>query len=183
MKRLHSIFFLLLALVASSRILADEGGPHWWWACKQSDLIVRGKVTYDLKRFYQITPPSDQKIGDGYYFLCGTIRIDQVLYANSEGQHSDSFRYYMRSIGKEIAILVPADRIRYVHMKPDDLELEPTRSGAFYSDASIFAVNVIYMYPIGGLVLDSSIPPANENEALRLISRRVHNLGNATTKQ
>jgi hypothetical protein len=162
----------------------DEGHPSWWWDCKKADLIVKGKVTVDLARYYKIIPPPDRKIGDEFYYVCGSIKIERIVYANSESQHADNYRHYLKSVGKELDILIPASRIGYDHFlgKADELRLDPTNSGAFMPDSSIFTLNVIYIFPIGGLVLESSVPKEREEEASNLILPRPHNLAKADQK-
>lgn len=156
---------------------AQEGGPSWWWNCKQSDFVVRGKITCDLKRFYRITSPTDAPGSHDHYYVCGTLIIKEVLYANALSQHADNYRHYLRAIGEPQEVLISAHRIRFTHMKPDDLRLDPTISGAFIPEASIFSLDVTYMFPIGGLVLKSSVPPNKEIDALKLLRPRPHNLG------
>ena len=167
------VICLLAGLIS---VHADEGGPSWWWGCKKSDLIIRGKVTYDLKRYYQVIPPPEQKIGSDHYYICGFIKIDQVIYANPSSQYTDTYRHYLRTLGQEIEILVPAQREYFEHMKPDDIRLDPTVSGAFIPDSTIFSCDVISMFPVSGLVLQSSVPREKEQEAFNLISKRGHTL-------
>jgi len=142
------VLFLMLSLLS---VRAEEGHASWWWCCKQGDLIVRGKITYEPgrvtdepKQFYQIVPPVGRKPNSPAYYLCATLRIEQVLYANSESQYADNFRHYLRSIGKEFEVLLPAERIHLTDSDPKVLHLDPTVSGAFFPGASIFALDVTF---------------------------------------
>jgi hypothetical protein len=170
------ILFLFITLVAVLSARANEGGPSWWWGCKQHDLIIRGKVTCDAKRYYRITSPQGEKGSGDHYYVCGVLKIEEVLYANSQSQYADNFRHYLRSTGQTIDVLVSADRVYTTHMKPEEIRLDPTASGAFYPDASIFTFDVVYMFPIGGLVLHSSVPADKNDDAMRLLSTRPHSL-------
>ncbi|MEZ0216278.1 MAG: hypothetical protein ACAH89_04035 [Rariglobus sp.] len=180
---MRTLLIAISMVMVSLSTRAEEGGPTWWWNCKQSDLVVRGKITCDTTRFYRITSPANKNVSQDEYYVCGTLIIKEVLYANAQSQHADEYRHYLRNIDQPLDILVWAHRIGFEHMKPNDIHLDPTVSGAFIPEANIFSLNVTYMFPIGGLVLQSSVPADKEAEALNLLRPRSNNLGKIPSAQ
>ena len=175
MKTMHLTLFLLSAMVAQVSV-SGEGGPSWWWDCKDDDFIVRGEIEYGDQPHIEIKWPHEGKQLTMYY-IKGTLKIQEVLYLNPNNRYPDSYKYYLKNLKAEREVLLPAQREHWDPMKKDDLKVTPTSNVT--TGKTMMALNVDYVFPIGGLVLQSVVPKDREVEAEKLIEARSRKNGTA----
>jgi len=147
----------------------DEGGAAWWWSCKREDFIVRGELTYgDQPAITCISKYQDKPLTS--YYIKGKLQIRDVLYVNPNSRYPDNYAYYLRDLATEQDVLILAEREYWDHMKPDDLKVHPTER--IPKEPCVMTLNVDYVYPITGLVLQAVVPGDAESRAMEIIRQR-----------
>jgi hypothetical protein len=168
MKTIH--FALSVALVMVSTLaVSGEGGPSWWWDCNGDDFIVRGTIEHGDQPHIEIKWNHEGKQLTTYY-IRGKLKIHEVLYLNPQNRYPDNYKHYLKDLTQERDVLLPARRVHWDHMTKDDLKVTPTIE--LPTDPAIMVLNVDYVFPIGGLVLQSVVPGDKEAEAEGLIKNR-----------
>lgn len=185
------ITILVLGLTASSQSIElgeirAHPGPHegWWFSVAHADFVVLGKLSYDLSKYLVMREEgTDRKFTT--YYVKGELQIDRVLYANSAGLYTENLRYYVKHPEKPQSVLVPARRLMFEHMNQNDpphLEVDGWMvSGLSEKPGEVslmLALNQVYMFPIGDLVLEAVVPKDREAELKEVLAKRKHNLVN-----
>jgi len=169
MKAFHLLISILISTISSFAVAA-EGGPSWWWDCKGDDFIVRGKIEYGDQPHIEIKWHNEEGKLLTIYYIKGTLKIDNVLFLNPHNRYPDSYKYHLRNLKSEHDVLIPAQRVYWEHMKNDDMKVVP--SAEVPKGQAIMILNVDYVFPIEGLVLQSVVPKDKETEAEQLIRER-----------
>ncbi len=165
---LIAITFVLL----QAHALGQEGHPQWWWECQKADFIVRGELTYDSSKYYEIKGVGLDKKSETYYLIVGEISISKVLYINKNSRNLESYQQYLKQKQPKSAVLIRASR-------------RPQMNGASSSfipllydipaGPSIFALSQIFLFPFDELSLEDGVPVDHIDEAMKLINARPNN--------
>jgi len=162
---------LIVLMVLPIRAIGQEGHPGWWWACQRADFIVKGEITYDASKYYEVRPIGIDKKAGTYYLVVGAISISKVLYINKSSEHLESYQQYLKQLEPTYPVLIRANIDSRVTGVPAvrpllyDLPKGP----------SLFALSQVYLFPIGELSLEDGVPVENIDEAVKLINARPNN--------
>ena len=168
--RFSQVICFLLMVFPCLVLGADEGGPAWWWDCKQDDFIVRGELTYGDQPYITSTWTNEGKTLTAYY-IKAKLKIAEVLYLNPNNRYPDNYMYYLSHMDTQQDVLILAQRVYSDHMKTDAVKVTPTEN--ILKGAVVMILNVDYVFPVGGLVLQSVVPDGKTAQALELIQKRL----------
>ena len=162
---------LTLLFMLASFAAAGEGHPMWWWDFKGDDFIVRGEITHGDQPHIEIKWKHEGKELTTYY-IRGKLKIHEVLYLDPHNRYPDNYQHYLKDLTVERDVLLLAQREYWDPMKEDDIKVSPT-SFQIPKGSAIMVLNVDYVFPIGGLVLQSVVPRGKETEVMELIQGRA----------
>lgn len=151
-----------------------NGSANWEWKSKEYDFIVRGTITHgntpdiEIKYFYEGNPLIA-------YYTKGTLRIESVLYLNPDNRYPDSYKYVLRHLKDEHAVMLPGYRAYFDcdWGSKGDEEIRIRPDPKIPEEETIYVLNFDYVFPIGGLVLQSIVPLEDEPKLIEILQVRT----------